>query len=279
MRILITNDDGVSAAGIHALVDVFKTDHEVIMIAPDDERSGFSHSVTIFKPISYTRVSGLEILPVKNANDYSASHVDASNINSNVEAYAVSGTPADCVKLGVLHILKERPIDLVISGINSGPNLGGDIMYSGTVGAANEGVFLGVPAIAISLGFWTKKSDYYKDVAEYLKSNLDILYKLAKENQSKVLLNINYPIKKAYKGTVFVKAGVNNSYDDYFDFCEEKQGTITMQLKGDIVKFNDENNKCDVDYIQEGYATVTPIKLDRTHHELVEQYNKEIKLR
>jgi len=260
MRILITNDDGVLAPGIHALVEAFREEHEVIMIAPDEERSGFSHSVTIFKPISYSGVG--DKVPFKK-----------------VEAYAVSGTPADCVKLGVLHILKNRPINLVISGINSGPNLGGDIMYSGTVGAANEGVFLGVPAIAISLGFWTRKTDYYNEVAEYLKRNLDILYKLASESTGKVLLNVNYPIKTEYKGTVFTKAGTNNSYDDYFDFCEEKEGTITLQLKGDIVIFNDENNKCDVDYVKDGYATITPIKLDRTHHELVNKYQQETEIK
>jgi len=247
MRILICNDDGITYKGIHALINAFKGEHEVIAIAPDSERSGFSHSVTIFRSLSYS-----------------------SGDLSGIESYAVSGTPADCVKLGVLHILKNRPPDLVLSGINSGPNLGSDVMYSGTVAGASEGVYLGVPAMAISLGSWTKKDDAYLRAADFLKRNLDTFYSIARAHVGKIALNINYPVGE-FKGVVFTKTGIN-AYNDYFEKQSELDGVNVVQLKGDTFIHKDETDDCDVCYIKKGFATITPLQLDRTNHGLVVKY-------
>jgi len=249
MKILLVNDDGINFKGIRFLEQAFSKDHEVILVAPSNERSGFSHSVTIFSPISYTKLDG------KN------------------EEYSVDGTPADCIKLAVLYLLKDRLPDFIISGINSGPNLGCDTMYSGTVGAAAEGVFMGIPSIAVSLGFWTQKDPAYIGAADFIKRNLDTLYRLSKKHQGKALFNINYPIS-GFKGVRFTKTGIN-SYDDFFDFVEEEKGKVRMQLKGQTITHRLDKGDCDVAYIKEGYATITPLMLDKTCHKLLKNYKQD----
>jgi 5'-nucleotidase len=149
MKILITNDDGVSSEGLRALADTMKALGEVYVVAPDRERSAAAHSLTLHRPL---RVE--EVAP---------------------KVYAADGTPVDCVNLAVYGILKGRP-DLVISGINNGPNLGEDLVYSGTVSAAFEATFLGIPAFAISLaareGFrYQAAANFALKVAVYIMQN------------------------------------------------------------------------------------------------------------
>jgi len=205
MRILLTNDDGINAPGILQMMDTFSSDHEIIVVAPEGERSGHSHSVTIFRNMRF----------------FKAEHKVK-------EAYALEGSPADCVKFAVIHLFKDNLPDLVLSGINSGPNMGSDIMYSGTVAAATEAVHLGIPAIALSLATWVEgDNNLYKDAAEFLKRNLDSLYKTAKAHVGEVVLNINYP-HKPFLGAKWVKAGIN-WYDDFYEECKK---TGMVQLKG-----------------------------------------------
>ncbi|WP_022663719.1 5'/3'-nucleotidase SurE [Desulfospira joergensenii] len=128
MRILLTNDDGYKAPGIQALYKALTEDHEVVLIAPDTEKSAVSHGITLNSPLRIKKV----------------------DLESSGKGYAVTGTPADCVKLGLFEIF-ETPPDLVISGINAGGNLGIDINYSGTASAAREGVLNGLPGMAVSL--------------------------------------------------------------------------------------------------------------------------------
>ncbi|MDC0948118.1 5'/3'-nucleotidase SurE [Gammaproteobacteria bacterium] len=124
MRILLSNDDGYQAAGIRALIDALGEQHELRVVAPDRDRSGASHSLTLSRPLQVTR------------------HADG--------VMSVDGTPTDCVHLALSGLFDDLP-DLVLSGINHGANLGDDVLYSGTVGAALEARFLGIPAIAVSL--------------------------------------------------------------------------------------------------------------------------------
>jgi 5'-nucleotidase len=138
MRILITNDDGVSSEGLRTLAQRMKAMGEVYVVAPDRERSAAAHSLTLHRPL---RVE--EVAP---------------------QVYAADGTPVDCVNLAVYGILKSNP-DLVISGINNGPNLGEDLVYSGTVSAAFEATFLGIPAFAVSLA--ARKDFRYQGAANF----------------------------------------------------------------------------------------------------------------
>ncbi len=130
MRILISNDDGVFADGIQALAkEAARRGHQVSVVCPDQERSATGHGLTLQSPIRAERADAL--------------------FGAGIEAWACSGTPSDCVKLG-LGMLLQAPPDLVLSGINHGPNLGSDVMYSGTVAAAMEGTLEGLPAMAVS---------------------------------------------------------------------------------------------------------------------------------
>jgi len=128
MRILLTNDDGINARGLHSLINKLNTIAEIYVVAPRSEQSGTGHSITVFDPIKAieTKIPGIK------------------------KGWLVGGTPVDCVKLGTKRLVPE-PIDLVVSGINHGSNLGTDVLYSGTVSAATEGVIMGYPAIAVSL--------------------------------------------------------------------------------------------------------------------------------
>ena len=128
MKILLTNDDGIYAPGLWALYTALAADHDVSVIAPDRERSAVGHGITLNEPLRLTWVE----------------------VNGACSGYAVTGTPVDCVKLGLAEILKDRP-DMVISGINAGANVGMDINYSGTVSAAREAAVFGIPAIAVSV--------------------------------------------------------------------------------------------------------------------------------
>ena len=128
MNILVCNDDGIEAQGIRILAEVLSRKHSVTVAAPDIEKSGVSHSLTFYTHISYEKVDFYGGLP----------------------AYKIYGTPADCVKFAVGNIMKFKP-DIVVSGINRGPNIGTDIMYSGTVAAAFEAAYLGFRAIAVSV--------------------------------------------------------------------------------------------------------------------------------
>jgi len=162
MKILLTNDDGVSSEGLRALADAMKALGEVYVVAPDRERSAAAHSLTLHRPL---RVE--EVAP---------------------RVYAADGTPVDCVNLAVYGILKGLP-DLVISGINNGPNLGEDLVYSGTVSAAFEATFLGIPAFAISLA--AREAFRYQTAANFaLKVAAHIMQNGLPRD---TFLNINVP--------------------------------------------------------------------------------------
>ena len=162
MKILVSNDDGYHAPGIVALVKELEKEHEVVVIAPDRDRSGASNSLTLDSPIRASVTS----------NGFTR----------------VDGTPTDCVHLGITGLLEEEP-DMVVSGINAGANLGDDVLYSGTVAAAMEGRFLGLPAIAISMT--SQQPEHFTTGA---KIALQMVNKVAKNPiASDVVLNINIP--------------------------------------------------------------------------------------
>lgn len=169
MRILVTNDDGIDAEGLEVLVTYLKnaTDksgakHEITVIAPEGERSGVSHAMTLRRPTKVRKLSE--------------------------GTYTCSGTPADCVIVAGLGVLKSMP-DLVVSGINRGPNLGTDIIYSGTCGAARQAALVGIPAIAISCAQYHPPMEY-RACAAFVANNLELLVSTWKQDS---FININGP--------------------------------------------------------------------------------------
>ena len=160
MNILITNDDGIYADGIIELAKAISKIANVYVVAPESQKSATGHAITIHNPIMVHKI----------------------DMGENIKSYAISGTPADCVKVGIEGLFKDINIDLVLSGINNGSNLGTDVIYSGTVSAALEGFILNKPSIAISYDEVNVKREIYKDASKYvvnlvenIKDKLDLL--------------------------------------------------------------------------------------------------------
>jgi len=246
MRILLSNDDGINSRGIHALIRSLAEFAEIYVVAPDRERSGTGHSITVFDPI---KVVSQKLPGVK-------------------AAWVAGGTPVDCVKLA-LNRLIDKKVDLVVSGINHGPNLGTDVLYSGTVSAAAEGVILGVPSIAISLNSFERDMNF--DFAAQFTRNL---IKIIKDKITKeTLLNINIPALKQseIKGIKITKLGVRN-YDNLFEERQDPRGNTYYWLGGGVVE-EEQDDDSDVIAVQNSYISVTPIHLDLTDYKLIKEYN------
>jgi 5'-nucleotidase len=166
MKILLTNDDGITAPGLGALHGGLAGDHELVVVAPDRERSAVGHGITLHDPI----------------------RLSPAPLNGGEPGYAVSGTPADCVKLAVAELLDDLP-EIVISGINPGANVGIDINYSGTVAAAREAAFLGIPAISVSMV--RPGAPFFHEAAHYISG---LLSHIESEGIPKgTFLNVNLP--------------------------------------------------------------------------------------
>ena len=177
MNILITNDDGIRADGIIELAKEISKNHNVYVVAPDSQRSATGHAITIHNPIM----------------------VNEEFINDKIKAFSISGTPADCVKIGIEGLFKDISIDLVLSGKNNGPNLGTDVIYSGTVSAAIEGFIQNKPSVAFSLNEFNMPKEEYAKASKYaLKIVNDLEDKLNILDDG--ILNVNIPMGEI-KGT------------------------------------------------------------------------------
>jgi len=244
LRILVTNDDGIHAPGIFALKQALDAaGHRVTVCAPDRPRSASGHSITLHKPLRMHEVA----LP------------DGSI------GYAASGTPADCATLGILDIL-DNNVDLVISGINHGPNLGWDVTYSGTVSAAMEAVIIGVPAIAISVASYEVKI-HWDGAAQFAVRLASILHK--RHLPPATLLNVNAPDLPAedIRGVRVTFQG-DRQYVDRLEKRTDPMGRDYYWLGGKLHD-RDEPQGSDVRAVGEGYISVTPIHLDLTAHALL----------
>lgn len=243
MRILLTNDDGIRADGIQRLAKELEKEHELIIVAPDIERSAQSHAITLFKPLVIKEV---ELEGIKG------------------KAYSVSGTPADCVRAG-MEALADGPIDLVFSGINMGLNSGMDILYSGTVSAAIEASIYNIPSIAVSAEYVDKKVNF--DIAARYASKI-LERSIPEIKDTDIVLNINTPYTEdAIKGIKACKVG-DVIYDYYFE-GKNGDGEKILQAQGR----RDINLTKDTDryYLSQGYATVTPLHYDLTNFESLEE--------
>lgn len=263
MNLLISNDDGIFASGIQVLANTLaQAGHQVRVVCPDRERSATGHGLTLHKPIRAEPVHGI--------------------FEPAIEAWACSGTPSDCVKLALGALLEEPP-DMVLSGINQGANLGTDVLYSGTVSAAMEGVIEGVSAIAFSLTSFSNR--HFDPAAKFAQSLLDTLTQFPLE--SPMLLNVNIPdiAPQQLKGAVLTRQGVRR-YSDLFEKRIDPRGKTYYWLAGEVVDTADEipdsyqtlaaqlqklpmfanlqQIPTDVEAIRHNFITVTPLKYNLT---------------
>jgi 5'-nucleotidase len=243
MRILITNDDGVHADGIFALQQALKSIADVFVVAPERPRSAAGHAITLHKPLRLHKV----------------------RLRDGSEAYGVSGTPADTVVLGAQEVM-GGDVDLVVSGINHGPNLGWDVHYSGTVAAAKEAAMTGHPAIAISLTDYSKDVRY--DVAAQFACEL-VSWIKSHPIPERTLLNVNVPNLALDKiSGVEVTTQGPRQYVDRYEKRTDPAGRDYFWLGGSLAD-NRAPDGSDVNAIAQGKISITPLHLDLTAGALI----------
>jgi 5'-nucleotidase len=240
LRILITNDDGINARGLELLAQVARRIGEVQVVAPDREQSGASHSLTLTRPLR----------PVR--RDDGAYHVD--------------GTPTDCVLLALGALLEERP-DFVLSGVNHGPNMGEDVLYSGTVAAAMEGLSLGIPGVAISLA--GVALDVLETHEEWLHRLITRIFEVDSFPRE-TLLNVNIPPVpgQEIRGIRTTTLG-NRVYSESLVRNRDPWGRTVYWIGGGHAAWSGRED-CDFRVVQEGYISVTPLHIDLTNYPLLE---------
>lgn len=243
--ILVSNDDGIDAPGLSALADAVREFGDVYVVAPIQEQSAVGHAITIRDPVRARQVN--------------------LAIAEGVTAYSVTGTPADCVKLAVNQLLPRRP-DLVVSGINRGPNTAVNVIYSGTVSAATEAAILGIDSIAFSLCSW-EGGDYRpsQDVARRVAARV-----LKHGLPPGVLLNVNVPLLPLDQLRGFLPTRQARSrWDESFHERVDPNNQPYYWLTGTFVNL-DEGENTDIWAVENGYVSVTPIQYDLTAHDYLE---------
>lgn len=237
LKILLTNDDGIHATGILALNEVLKSDHDVHIVAPEAEMSAVGHAITLADPIRAKKV-----------------HKDGAFFG-----YAVSGTPADCVKIAVQEIL-DPPPDIILSGINWGNNVGVNILYSGTVSAATEGAFLGIPSAAISLGI-QKKPDF-SFAARFGRNVVRFLSKSGLKDGTALNVNIPPVPPEMISGVCLARQGTSR-FEERFEERRDPRGNVYYWLSGEtfIENGNPDNDSA---ALKQNKITITPIHYDLT---------------
>jgi 5'-nucleotidase len=242
MIILVSNDDGIQAPGIISLETALRRVGEIYTVAPDRAQSSMSHALTLHRPLRVHEVAPRRL--------------------------AVDGTPTDCVKLALTGLLPVRP-DLVVSGINNGPNLGDDIIYSGTVSAAIEGALLGVPAIAVSLvSFQSLDFEVAAEFTATLVSRIG-----AQGIPPETLLNVNVPPlpKDKLKGWQLTRMGKRHYSENIVERIDPRGGKYYW-IGGDDLGFAQQEGT-DCVAVHEGFVSVTPLQVDLTNYRLLNDRN------
>jgi 5'-nucleotidase len=247
--ILISNDDGITAPGLRVLVEEMSKLGEVVVVAPDKPQSAMGHAITVTQP--------LRLRPNK--------------IFNGIEAYECSGTPADCVKLALDKVCKRRP-DLMVSGINHGPNYSINVIYSGTMSAAVEAAVDGVQAIGFSL------CDY----------NIDANFEHCRQFVSKIasnvlknplpygtLLNVNMPAAENIKG-IRVCRQASAKYAENFDERLDPSGNTYYWMTGKFINLESEDNDTDLWAIENEYVSVVPTKFDLTSNGMIQHLKHQL---
>ena len=246
--ILVINDDGITAPGIRALIEVMNELGEVVVVAPDSPQSAMGHAITINSTLFVEKVT-----------------LDKGE----QEEYSCSGTPADCVKLAVKQILKRRP-DLCVSGVNHGSNSSINVIYSGTMSAALEAGIEGIPAIGFSLLDYNWNANF-EPSKPFIKT---IAQKALKNGIPKdVVLNVNIPNLKEneIKGIKICRQAKAN-WEEEFDKRKNPQGRDYYWLTGKFVNL-DSGEDTDEWALEQGYVSVVPVQFDLTAHHAIQQLN------
>ncbi|MBU3742618.1 MAG: 5'/3'-nucleotidase SurE [Candidatus Kapabacteria bacterium] len=240
-RILVTNDDGIDSRGIFALVQAMRRLGEVVVVAPDRQQSAVGHALTVSSP--------LRAVPF---------YRDGSMFG-----YAINGTPADCVKLGVSCLL-DQPPTMVVSGINHGSNASVNAIYSGTVSAATEGTLMGIPSMAVSLNTFDHDADMTlaAEVAYMVASRMHDM-----QLPKGTLLNVNVPTvgQPDFKGIRVTRQG-HSEWRDSYERRKDPMGREYFWLTGDFVTVEPHPDADDL-AVQDGWAAVTPIHYELTNFE------------
>lgn len=240
MDILISNDDGVLAQGLGVLAEACSTLGKVTVVAPDREQSGTSHSLTLHRPLRATRRGD--------------------------GAFQVDGTPTDCVLLALGALMPDKP-DFVISGVNHGPNMGEDVLYSGTVAAAFEGLAAGIPSVAVSYGsFDLEHLDSYRSRLQELLADVVAVSDFPKET----LLNVNLPAIAAakVKGVKVTHLG-SRVFHEEIARMKDPWGRDIFWIGGGHVTWSGGADS-DFQAVRDGYISVTPLHVDMTNYRLLD---------
>jgi 5'-nucleotidase len=249
LNLLISNDDGIFALGVRTLANTLAcAGHQVTVVCPDRERSATGHGLTLHHPIRAERIEGV--------------------FEEGIIAWSCSGTPSDCVKFALSAVLESRP-DLVLAGINHGSNLGTDILYSGTVSAAMEGLLEGIPSIAISLASFTVP--VFQPAANFVCRLIEILQ--AHPLPHATLLNVNVPPveSEAIAGVCLTRQGLRR-YVEYFEQRQDPRGKNYYWLAGEEIQEIEQPDHLhlsaeiptDVQAIKKHYITLTPLQYNLT---------------
>ena len=235
-RILVTNDDGIYSEGLRKLADALRPIAEVIIVAPDREQSAASHALTLNRPLRLLKIEENE--------------------------YIVDGTPSDCVNLAVLNLMKTNRPDLIVSGINFGPNLGDDVTYSGTISAAFEGALLHIPSIAFSALVGEHFS--FDRCAEFAAELTRVA--LEQHRDPDIILNVNFPVSE-FTGVRITKLG-KRIYSEGVIERLDPRGRKYYWIGGEPPIWHP-GEGTDFEAIHAGYVSITPLHLDLTHHDSI----------
>jgi 5'-nucleotidase len=245
--ILVTNDDGINAPGIQALIEAVKELGEVIVVAPEKGQSGMGHAITISDIVRLNKVER----------------------EDGITAYSSSGTPVDCVKLAICHVLHKKP-DLVVSGINHGANSSINVIYSGTMSAAVEGSMEGIPSIGFSHLSYAYDTDFLA-----FKKYIQTLCKNALNNDfpNKTCLNVNFPDVPAeeIKGVKICRQAEAH-WSDSFEKREDPSGKPYYWLTGNF-EGRDKGEDTDIFALANKYISVVPVQFDLTAHHVISELN------
>lgn len=243
MRFLLTNDDGIYAKGLSALYKELSREADCLIVAPEIEQSAVGHAITIARPLMVRRATK----------------------NDKFLGYAVCGTPADCVKIGITE-LSDRPVDMVVSGINRGGNAGINVLYSGTVSAATEGAILGYPSMAVSLD--THQEADFTYAAKFARRMTRLILN-NRQHFKESAINVNIPCIPAekIKGVVVVRQAQSNIVETFERRVDPRENIYYWFAKESQAARKQKDT--DVGALAAGFITITPIQHDLTRHDLL----------